>query len=432
MINIYQQPECASHFLWFQNTSLQKILHLLNQNGAATYCVGGAVRDSLKNFYTSTDANHNTTHQDIDLASSLRPEETIEILKKHHIYYKPIGIEHGTIKIIIDDQCFEITTLRNDIQTDGRHAIIQFTNSWYEDAARRDFTVNAMYLTPAGDIIDFFNGVLDIQTRFIRFIGNPDQRIQEDYLRILRFFRFQALHGGDFLHTHSLLACVRHKNNIASLSKERITHEVFRLLSAAYPDDVILMMHELGFWKIILSDSQDADHFIELNNKIRQKAEELPLQDSLHHIIFLLRLYALIPKEFTKDILLCLTKVQKQQLHFIHHNLKVQINLKNYIFFDLAQQGDIDLIYVYAIIWNIYYPAQSDITMDELKARIDNWKEHPFPLRGEDFVNLGINGQQIGVYQKILKQWWIDKECISNKQDCQEYLQKLLRNQKLN
>ena len=165
----------------------KKIMSLLNKEGDFARFVGGCVRDSLINIRTN----------DIDIATKHKPENVIEILSSNSIKVIPTGFDHGTVSIFTDTFNFEITTLRSDTETDGRHAKVSFTDSWEEDSKRRDFTINSIYLSPNGDIFDPNDGTLDLIKRNIVFIGDPRERIQEDYLRILRYFRFCGYYGDE-------------------------------------------------------------------------------------------------------------------------------------------------------------------------------------------------------------------------------------------
>ena len=172
---------------WHQSISVQAVVSALG-GGEMTRLVGGAVRDTLLGLVV----------KDVDLATRWKPEEVVERLQAAGIKAVPTGIDHGTITAVTDDGPIEITTLRRDVSTDGRRATIAFSDDWQEDAARRDFTINALFADPATlEISDYFGGLADLEARRIRFIGSPEQRIAEDYLRVMRYFRFLARFGQD-------------------------------------------------------------------------------------------------------------------------------------------------------------------------------------------------------------------------------------------
>ena len=196
-------------------------LNALGAEEGLTRYVGGAVRDELLRLPVS----------DIDLATRIPPDEVIRRLEEAKIKAVPTGIEHGTVTAVSDGHPFEITTLRRDVSTDGRRATVAFTDDWEEDAARRDFTINALSADPlTGELFDYFGGLADLERRHIRFIGDPLQRIAEDHLRILRFFRFHARFDAGEPDVAALEACTARANDLMALSRERIADELLKLL----------------------------------------------------------------------------------------------------------------------------------------------------------------------------------------------------------
>lgn len=208
--------------------------------------VGGCVRDHL--------AGRPST--DIDLATPDPPEQVIEALTAAHLRAIPTGLAHGTVTALASGHTFEITTLRRDLETDGRHATIAFTNDWKEDAARRDFTINAMSMTPDGTIFDYFNGTQDLHAGRVRFVGDAATRIAEDYLRILRFFRFHARYATGAPDAEATQAIAAATQGLHRLSAERIWSELRRILQAPTPDAAIALMHELGVLQTLLPQAR--------------------------------------------------------------------------------------------------------------------------------------------------------------------------------
>jgi tRNA nucleotidyltransferase/poly(A) polymerase len=231
-------------FCWLQRPGPWKMISILSPQGTETRFVGGAVRNTLLGLYPD----------DFDLATQFHPEEVMALLKKNHIHVIPTGIDHGTVTAVLEGIAYEITTLRRDIETDGRHARVAFTDSFYEDAQRRDFTMNALSLDKSGNIYDFFQGFEDIQKRKVRFIGNPSERIREDFLRILRFFRMNAWYGSTFLDCESLNGCIQEKFGLEKIAKERITYEFLKLLKAPKIDWLVKVLDEKGFLDLILGN----------------------------------------------------------------------------------------------------------------------------------------------------------------------------------
>lgn len=193
-----------------------KLFRTVENHGGVLRFVGGAVRDTLagiKNF-------------DIDLATDLSPEELVEACEESGLKTVPIGIKFGTVGVVLNNQTLEVTSLRKDIKTDGRHAVVEFTSDWESDASRRDLTINAIYADEKGSVFDYYNGIDDLENGVVRFIGNAGQRIKEDYLRILRFFRFYSIFGKGEIDAKALKACVENKDGIKTLSIERIRDEL--------------------------------------------------------------------------------------------------------------------------------------------------------------------------------------------------------------
>ena len=223
---------------WLKIRGMRRLLRALDADEGMTRYVGGAVRDELLGLPVS----------DIDLATRIAPEEVIGRLQKARIKAIPTGLDHGTVTAVSDGHTFEITTLRRDVTTDGRRATVAFTDDWKEDAARRDFTINALSADPVtGEIFDYFGGLSDLERRHIRFIGDPIQRIAEDHLRILRFFRFHARFDAGEPDAAALEACTARANDLMALSRERIADELSKLLGMADPSSTVTIMlnHEI-------------------------------------------------------------------------------------------------------------------------------------------------------------------------------------------
>jgi poly(A) polymerase len=211
---------------WRKIRGMRRLLDALGADQNLTRYVGGAIRDELLGLPVS----------DVDVATRLKPNEVIERLESAKIKAVPTGIDHGTVTAVSDGHAIEVTSLRRDVSTDGRRATVAFTDDWKEDAARRDFTINALSADPVtGEIFDYFGGLDDLAARRIRFIGDPLERIAEDHLRILRFFRFHARFGSGEPDAAALDACAQRANDLMALSRERIADELLKLLAAPDP-----------------------------------------------------------------------------------------------------------------------------------------------------------------------------------------------------
>jgi poly(A) polymerase len=233
---------------WRKRRGITRLLDALDAEAGMTRYVGGAVRDELLELPVN----------DIDFATRLLPDEVIARLAKAHIKSVPTGIAHGTITAVADGQPAEITTLRSDVSTDGRRATVAFSDDWKADAARRDFTINALYADPqTGEIFDYFGGLDDLKARRVRFIGDPLQRIAEDHLRILRFFRFHARFGEGELDGAALDACTARANDLMALSRERIADETLKLLGMPDPAPTVGLMIDRGIFAPVLPEITD-------------------------------------------------------------------------------------------------------------------------------------------------------------------------------
>ncbi|MBB6123218.1 CCA tRNA nucleotidyltransferase [Sphingobium subterraneum] len=220
---------------WRHRPGLDELFAVLEAETDTVRYVGGAVRDGLLGDPVS----------DIDLATTYPPDETMARLHGAGIKVVPTGIAHGTVTAIIDHRPVEITTLRHDVETDGRRATVAYTDDWQADAARRDFTINALYASPIdGRISDYFSGLDDLAAGRVRFIGDPGARISEDHLRILRFFRFFARFGQGAPDAAAYEACRAHANSLMALSRERIADELLKLLALPHPVPAVRLMVE--------------------------------------------------------------------------------------------------------------------------------------------------------------------------------------------
>jgi tRNA nucleotidyltransferase/poly(A) polymerase len=227
---------------WLSDPLVRRALGLLNGDGEEARVVGGAARNALMGLPLS----------DIDIATTAVPDEVIRRAAAAGLKTVPTGIDHGTITLVIDGVPFEVTTLREDVETFGRKAIVAFGRDWRVDAERRDFTMNALSISPDGMVHDYVGGLDDLRDRRVRFIGDPARRIAEDYLRILRFFRFQASYAGGAPDAAGLHACIVARDRLRTLSRERVRGELVKLLVAPYAVPTLTVMAETGFVELLL------------------------------------------------------------------------------------------------------------------------------------------------------------------------------------
>ncbi len=222
---------------WLTSGPLPRLLAVLDSGGEEARAIGGAVRNTLIGI---------PVHE-VDVATTALPEEVIRRATAAGFKPVPTGIEHGTVTVVIDRQPFEVTTLRRDVETDGRHAKVAFGRDWRADAKRRDFTINALSLAKDGTVYDYVGGLADIAARRVRFIGEPKKRIEEDYLRILRFFRFHAAYGtSDHPNAEGIAACIDGRDGLDQLSRERVRMEVVKLVVAPHAVPTLVAMADSG------------------------------------------------------------------------------------------------------------------------------------------------------------------------------------------
>ena len=263
---------------WRHRAGLSDLAALLGPDQARY--VGGAVRDTLLGLAVN----------DIDIATPLEPAEVMARLKGAGIKVVPTGIAHGTVTAVLPDGPIEVTTLRHDLETDGRHATVAFTDDWQADAARRDFTINALYADPfTGALFDYFGGRTDLAANRVRFIGDPLQRIAEDHLRILRFFRFHARFG-DTPDAAGLAACTARANDLMALSRERIAAELLKLLVAPGAVATVALMVDRGILVPVIPEIDAAGAARLARVAAAERAAGLPPQP-------IRRLAALLPND---------------------------------------------------------------------------------------------------------------------------------------
>ena len=394
----------------------KKIMTLLNEEEDSARFVGGCVRDSLINIKTN----------DIDIATKIKPENVIKILSSNSIKVIPTGIDHGTVSVFTDDFNFEITTLRSDVETDGRHAKIIFTNDWLKDSMRRDFTFNSIYLSPKGDIFDPHNGTSDLLEGIIKFIGNSEERIREDYLRILRYFRFSAYYGNDNVQFSSsnIDTCKILGPKLKKLSSERIQNEFLKILISPRAKKVIEALYDADILKILFDQAIDFSFFLRMVD-IDTKHSNRP--DSLLRFITLIHL-----QNITYDQLTMFNFSNKQKkliLLFINKKLKfsmdMQLNELNKIFYffgkEISEQG-------IRLFWSRDNDALNDSRWLKILKNNQNWKKPVFPIKAEDVMYLGVEeGPIFGEILDELEDIWISSDFINSRSFLLNKLKEIVR-----
>ena len=358
--------------------------------------IGGAVRDTL--------AGRAVT--EIDLATPRTPEQVTEALQAAAIRAVPTGIEHGTVTAVVDGRGFEVTTLRRDVETDGRHAVVAFTGDWRADAARRDFTINAMSLTRTGEVFDYFGGVGDLHAGVVRFVGDPATRIAEDYLRILRFFRFFARYSRGAADTAALVAIRGGVPGLARLSVERVWSELARILSAPDPRAAVALMEEAGVLGAVLPEGADPARLAWL---IEAGAPDDPL----------LRLAALLTGDAVAlSARLRLSAAERDRLVALRAGPVPRPGQDDAALRRLLADETRELLIDRA--WLAGGDAPDWIA---LRARLAALPRPVFPLEGRDVLALGEpEGPRVGVLLRAVRQWWLDGGCVAGEEACRREL----------
>jgi poly(A) polymerase len=390
---------------WFSKPGLTRIFALLNADGGEARVVGGAVRNALMGVAVG----------DVDMATTLRPEQVVERAKAAGIKAVPTGIEHGTVTLVIDGEGFEVTTLRRDVETDGRHAQVSFGTDWTEDAQRRDLTINALYADASGAVIDLIDGLPDIETKTVRFIGDAATRIAEDYLRVLRFFRFFAYYGSGRPDADGLRASARAKDKLSTLSAERVWSELKKLLSAPDPSRALLWMRQAGVLTAILPETEKWGI------------------DSIHGIIAaeqaigwtpdaMLRLVSIIPPDRERVAAVAnrlrMSKVEASRLDQWASAPVVDPDMAETALDRLLYRQGVDGIKMRLKL--ALATARADVSagdaamrkvarLSTLLGRAEKFQKPVFPLKGSDVLGLGVPaGPKVGEILSGLEEKWVD------------------------
>ena len=399
---------------WLNTPETRAVMAALEaaRMGGARF-VGGCVRNTLMGQPVD----------DIDIATQLKPDETLKALEAAGIRAEPTGLEHGTITAIINGEPFEITSLRRDVETDGRRAVVAFTEDWAEDAQRRDFRFNAIYADRDGRLYDPTGGGLDdAAAGRVIFIGDPDQRLREDYLRILRFFRFNAWYARK-IDEDGLAACARQKEGLNKIAAERIWKELKKLLSASWVHPSVTDMQRAGILDIILPYWLHAGLPMDTDVPAGSYVEDIEDSETAYDLPIdpLRRLMGLLPIEKTAMVATAdALKLSNQE----RDRLLVQTKLAGY--YESAADVRRDQ-YLFGREAMLDWVAQiTDYNVWEiLKA---NQNVPVFPLRGEDLLKAGLKaGPAVGGLLRELEAWWIDGDFSAGKPELLEELERRLK-----
>ena len=390
---------------WLRDKNLQRLLAFLGEGGEEARIAGGAVRNALLGEAVS----------DVDIATTTLPDETERRADAAGFRTVPTGKDHGTITVIVGNNAYEVTTLRADVETDGRHARVVFGTDWKRDAERRDFTINALYATADGTVIDLVDGLGDLERQMLRFIGDPERRIREDYLRILRFFRFFAWYGKGRPDAEGLKACARLKDGMAQLSAERVWAELKKLLSAPDPSRALLWMRQTGVLTALLPESEkwgiDSIHgLVAAERDLGWDADPM------------LRLASIVPPDaermtslarrlkMSKAEALCLTE-WAGSAKLAHDASEIALARLAY---RGSPQGLKDRLRL-SLAGARVRAVEDDAAMIEaggfsrLLRYLDGWDRQVFPIKGGDLEHLGLaQGKRMGEILRALEDEWVD------------------------
>jgi poly(A) polymerase len=383
---------------WLSTPRTRAIMKALTRDAGDARFVGGAVRNAILGEEVA----------DIDIATPLPPHDVLQRLQNAGFGAVPTGIEHGTVTAVVRGQPFEVTTLRRDVSTDGRRATVAFTTDWAEDAARRDFTMNALYASADGEIFDYVGGVADLRARRVRFVGDARTRIREDYLRILRLFRFHAWYGKGELDAHAFMAVAQEKAGLKLLSGERVQKEVLRLLQAKNPVPSLTAMQRASILAEILPADLQLERIgdlVEIETGLGREPDNL------------LRLAALLPDDAKAARKLSglwkLSNADKERLiEAADTDGRIVTSLSpreaRQLLYRLGRQRFADQL---LLRWSQAHDGAGDARWSKLLKLAQSWKKPELPIDGRDVMAKGIDeGPKIGATLRALEQEWIEAD----------------------
>jgi poly(A) polymerase len=388
------------HQDWFRDASARSVMEALSAAGGMPRFVGGCVRNALLNVPVD----------DVDIATTLEPGDAKAALEAKGLKAIPTGIEHGTLTAVVDGKPFEVTTLRRDVETDGRRAVVAFTKDWAEDAARRDFTINALYADVAGQVFDpTGQGLADLRAGRVRFIGDAGARIQEDYLRILRFFRIHAFYGAGELDGDGLAACRVHAPGVEKLSGERIQKEMLRFLFAEMPSAALRAMAATGVLGLVLPGQL---------NFARFEAMAANERDTFTNPVPIVRLAALLGGGEAQARFLAdrwrLSNKDAERLEALcaHAPPKIvsylSIREVRRTLYRIGAERFVDFC---KLRWAEDNKPSNQMQWRALIAMAESWQRPKLPLTGAQAIQAGVPpGPEVGRVLAEVEDWWIDAD----------------------
>jgi poly(A) polymerase len=383
---------------WLTAGPLPRLLELLDREGEEAAVIGGAVRNALIDV---------PVHE-FDVATTAVPEEVVRRVTAAGFKAVPTGIEHGTVTVVIDGQPFEVTTLREDVETYGRKAKVAFGRDWTRDAQRRDFTINALSATRDGSIRDYTGGLADLRARRVRFIGEASQRIAEDYLRILRFFRFHAAYGEGALDPGALRACIAARAGLDTLSRERVRMEMLKLLAARHAVPAIVAMAEGG---LIIPVLGGVPYLAAFSNMIKAEASTGEAPDPVRRLGALAVFVAEDAERLGEK--LRLSNDERARLSAMGEGWwRVDParpeKERRALLYRLGPQHYSDRA---LLAFARSRASATDRAWNDLVALPRRWSVPKFPLTSADFVSRGIEkGPKLGAALRAAEEAWIEAD----------------------
>lgn len=376
---------------WLRQPPLQRVMAAIAAAGGEARVAGGAVRNALMGEEVT----------EIDLATTLSPEQVTAACAAKGLAVHPTGIDHGTVTVVADHHPYEVTTLRHDVETDGRRATVRFTDDWEADAMRRDFTMNALYCDADGVVHDHVGGYPDILARRVVFVGSPEQRIAEDYLRILRFFRFHARYGHAAPDVSGLAACVAAKAGLDGLSAERIRQEMFKLMAAKGAVPTLQLMAEAGILERLLPYTDEW--------RVLARLPPDPL----------LRLAVLAQQPAAMKGRWRLSNHEGQRLAAIAAQAPPAPDLRpaerRVILYQTGPETWRDLV---SIGWARSDAALDDPAWQDLLTLPERWRAPDLPVSGRDLLARGMApGPAIGDALARLEDWWVAGDFAASREE---------------
>lgn len=386
-----------------RSTKIARLFNAVEDNGGSIRFVGGAVRDTMAGL----------SGFDLDLATDLSPDELVEACQTNGIKTIPFGLKIDSVGVVIDNQILRVSSLRKASKKERHHADFEYTDDWSADASKRDLTINAVYADLRGNVFDYYNGINDLQNGVVRFIGSAEDRIKEDYLRIMRFFRFYSIFGKTPIDKEALQACIKLKDGLRGIAIERVRDELFKLLVTPQVTETLRIIYDNDILGYFLPKSEHLDALWRLTKLVA---------DAKYEGNFLRRLFVLYqPNASQAENIANILRFTKKQKEIFVRWAKIEIDPENIatpmsrlkFIYRYGKQFTIDKILLTAAIHQTLL-----LNINEVLKEVENAVVPIFPIRGKDIVAKGINNDyKIGEVLNKLEQIWIDSDFMQTRDE---------------